>query len=258
MLLVPVLLAVGASGQFGLPGLLWISAALASFCARSPALALLRVRGRGHGEVPALHDASLAAGYIVLALLGGGAVLVVWNRWTLLVFAALTLAGALAYGLAYWARWDRAFGWQVIFVVALTQTGPSVYVAETGRLWPEGLALWGLAVAHFTVGLLYVHLRLRELRESRASPSDRWRLVVVAAVSVAAVILASFYHLAPPASAVALLPALARALHLAAFGSFRKTTLKSLGREELWMALAFGGLGLVAFLLTPQGWYVLT
>jgi hypothetical protein len=255
MLIAPMALAAGAAGHLGMPGLICVVAALAAFCARSPALSLLRVRGRARSEAPASHDAFLAAGYLLIAAASGSALIVGWERWTLVWFAAATLVGVGAYTVAYWWRWDQAIGWQVVFAVALTQTGPALYVAEVGRLQAEAVSLWILAAAYFSARLLVVHGRVRELKEHRALTAERWKQVGVDGLITAGAAVAGALRLAPPLVAIALLPALVRAAYLALVPRYSRTTLKAIGREELWMAVAFTALGLVAFLFVPPGWY---
>jgi hypothetical protein len=177
-----------------------------------------------------------------------------WERWTLVWFAAGTMVGVCLYTVAWWLRWDRAFGWQLVFIVGLTQAGPALYVAETGRMAAEALALWALAVAYFSSGLLYVYLRLSELKESRTVLASRRHLLIVTVFVTALAAVAGALGIAPTWSALALLPALGRALYLSLVPRLSKTTLKAIGREELWMAVAFTALGLVAFFLTPAGW----
>lgn len=256
MIIVPMVLAAVAARSLTAPGLLCVAAALAAFCSRSPALALLKLRGRPDPEIPPLHDAALAAVYVAAAAACGLALVVGWERWVLVWFAAGTLAGIGVYTLAYLLRWDRAFGWQLVFVVGLTQTGPALYVAEVGRLSTEAWALWGLTASYFFAGLLYVYLRLRELKENRPAQASRWRLLLVCAALTAGAALAGAYRLAPAWSALALLPTLGRAAYLAAAPKASRTTLKAIGREELWMAVAFTALGLMAFFLASPDWYV--
>lgn len=254
MIIAPMLLAVGAAGRLTVPGLLCVATALAAFCSRSPALALLQIRGHAHQETPARHDVVLTLIYLGLVSAFGLSLILVWERWTLVWFAAGTLLGIGLYTVACWYRLDRAFGWQVVFVVGLTQAGPALYVAEVGRLSAKALALWGLSSAYFSSGLLYVHLRLSELKESRTVVVSRRRLLAVSGLLTAGAAAAGALGLAPPWTALALFPTLGRAMYLRVVPKYSRMTLKAIGREELWMAVAFTALGFVAFFLVPPGW----
>jgi hypothetical protein len=192
--------------------------------------------------------------YLAVVTACGLYLLIGWERWALGWFAGGTLLGIGLYTVIYWYRWDRAFGWQLVFVVGLTQAGPTLFVAEVGHLSAGALALWGLSAAYFSSGLLYVHLRLSELKESRAVIASRRRLLAVSGLLTAGAGAAGAFGLAPPWTALALLPTLGRAVYLSAVPRYSRTTLKSIGREELWMAVAFTALGLVAFFLAPPGW----
>lgn len=254
MLIAPMLLAVGAVGRLTAPGLLCVAAALAAFCARSPALGFMELRARDRHEVSRGHDAVLAALYLSVVAVCGLSLIIVWERWILIWFAAGTLVGIGLYTAAFWYRRERAFGWQMVFIVALTQTGPTLYVAETGRLAAGALTLWALSVAYFASGLLYVYLRLDELKENKAVAASRRRLLVVSGGLTALAVAAGAFGPAPPWTALALLPTFGRAVYLNVVPRYSRRTLKAIGREELWMAVAFTALGLVVFFTALPGW----
>lgn len=184
MLGMPYLIGVLLGGRAGaVPLLLLGVAGTAAFLAQDIARRFVRGR-RPEGISRWLRI------YAAVTAVSGGALLLVVDdgaRIGLLEVGAIAvvLGGALLWGLAQPTRkrFDRSVFGELLAVPALTLAGPAAVVLGRGGLTAEAWALWGLCIAYFGSGVLFVKMLLDFAKRSRRG--GRVADSVVARVSIA-------------------------------------------------------------------------
>jgi hypothetical protein len=168
MLAAPFLLGLLAGPrETALSASLLAGAGLAGFLGQDVARRVLR-RNRPPGLVPWLF------GYGAATAVLGGLLLLVTSpavRVGLLVVAGIAVALA---AVIFWAvarptgrRFDRSVLGELVAVPALTLTGPAAAVLARGGLDGGALLVWGLCIAYFGSGVLFVKMLLDAAKRTR-------------------------------------------------------------------------------------------
>lgn len=175
-LLVPFGVGTAVAPTFGLPVVLTLLAALATFLLRQPATVWLRVR-RGKARRA---DGPLALTWMIglgvtavactLILLLLGYLTLLWLALPLLLIFALYLAAA-----RYGRTAIRSLGMEVSGAAALALTAPAAYLAGAGQFGLTAASLWLLLAAQNVLGALYVRVRIADTHQR---PTHRRGLVL--------------------------------------------------------------------------------
>ncbi len=253
ILLVP--LATGAAvgemrGGAVLPVLLFLAAALALFCLRTPVEALLgtsAVRAHRGTErqwvvLGAAVYSAIAAVTLLLLFRHGN------NRGLLLLGAAAAASFGVQAGLRKLGRETRTSS-QILGAIGLTSTAAGAYYVTTGQLDARALALWGANWLFAANQIVFVQLRLHAAKvEGIANRfAAGWHAVAGLAVTIV-LLFAAFEAGAMPRRAVlAYHPMILRNLWWY-FQKPKPLNVHRLGVRELISAMVFGGIFIVALL----------
>ncbi len=249
MLLVP--LATGAvlgelQGKTVAPVLLFLAAALALFCLRTPVEALLgasAVRAQGAERQWVWLGAtvySAVAAITLLALFRHG------NRGLLLLGAAAAASFGAQAGLRKLGRSMRTSS-QVLGAIGLTSTAAGAYYVTRGHLDGRALALWGANSLFAANQILFVQLRLHAAKVAGVGNrfAAGWHALLGLAITIV-LLFAAFEAGAMPRRAVlAYHPMILRNLWWF-FQKPRPVKVHRLGVRELISAVIFGAIFIVA------------
>jgi len=225
-----------------LPVLLFLPAALALFCLRTPVEAALGTAAQRIDNASERRVVILAiAGYAAVAGLALAALL--WNgkNPALLMLGAIAAAsfGAQAL-LRRISRASRMLS-QIIGLVGLTSTATAAYYVSTGRLDTTGWMIWAANWLFAANQVHMVQLRIHNAKVSGFSQrlARGWKFLAGEILTVA--LLLAFFHfrLLPKMSVVAFHPMLLRGAAWF-FKKPRPLRVHRLGWMELGFALIFG------------------
>ncbi|HEV2351081.1 MAG TPA: YwiC-like family protein [Terriglobia bacterium] len=254
ILLVPLVTGAAAGfrqGQGAVALALFTLAALALFCLRTPAEALLQTtpwRASSHKEKGAVYVA--IAVYLSVATVALGLLLIWKGDYLLLVLGAAAFAFFLVQaGLKKLGREKRWLA-QMIGSAGLTSTAAGAYYVVTGRLDEPALIFWGLNWLFAANQIHYVQLRIGAAQaKSRREKFLRGKAFLDAQAVTVLLLLVAWLRGAVPASlTLAFLPVFYRGT--AWF--FKKPAplqIHRLGLSELIHAILFGALLILAIYL---------
>ena len=250
MLLVP--LATGAvvgalHGGTVAPVLLFLAAALALFCLRTPVEALL-----GASAVRAQKGAErqwvmLGAGvYSAIAVITLILLFRHGNRGLLLLGAAAAASFGVQAGLRKLGRSTRTSS-QVLGAIGLTSTAAGAYYVTTGHLDARALALWGANWLFAANQILFVQLRLHAAKVQGAGHrlAAGWHALLGLGITIVLLFGAFEAHELPRRAVLAYHPMILRNLWWY-FQKPKPLNVHRLGIRELISALVFGAIFIVA------------
>lgn len=171
MLLAPFLCGWLATGEVGIPLLLFTLCMVFFFFLHDPLFTLVRV----HPAQPGSHERkAIARRYLVAyAVLSVGSMIplvLVYNRILLIpVGLAATLFLVVQTYLMY-TRSEKTVFAELLVVVGLTSTAPLVRYVLIGRLDELGVTLWILNIAFFTSSIFYVKMRVERFARKGNAP----------------------------------------------------------------------------------------
>jgi hypothetical protein len=213
MMLVPWIVGCGVARSFALREIVLLVATLAFFLAETQARAWLKLGLTARPDTAAIAAVRIRTlGLAIAGALAGLALLVVWRRDALLLFAvAGGILAAISLALVRHKR-DRGIGGQVLAVAGFSLTAPLAYYVGRGRLDDAALELWLLNALFFLAAVSYVQLKIEALKRRGGLASLGVRVRVAgAALGLHAAVLAALgvsVALGPlsPAVALAFLP----------------------------------------------------
>jgi hypothetical protein len=138
---------------------------------------------------------------------------------------------------------------QVVGAVALTSTAPAAYYIGTGRFDERAFALW---IANWMFAgnqIQFVQLRIRSARATglKARLASGQSFLWAQTLSLTLLVLASLWHLLPPLSLLAFVPAVVRGSSWF-FQESEPLDVRRLGWSEMKQGVAFGVLLAFTFL----------
>ena len=253
MLLIPLLTGAvvgqmhgGATG----PVLLFLAAALALFCLRTPVEALLgasAVRAQRGTErqwvlLGATAYSAIAAAALILLFRHGN------NRGLLLLGAAAAASFGVQAGLRKLGRSTRTSS-QVLGAIGLTSTAAGAYYVTTGHLDARALALWGANWLFAANQILFVQLRLHAAKVEGIGNrfAAGWHAVAGLVITIVLLFVAFEEHAMPKRAVLAYHPMILRNLWWY-FQKPKPLNVHRLGVRELISALVFGVIFVIALL----------
>lgn len=232
------------------PLLLFTVAALSLFALRTPVENLLgigTISARTAGERRTAFIGSASFAVVAAACLSA----LMWKGHypALLVFGAASACALAMQGvLRKLGRGARMIS-QIVGAIGLTCTAPAAYYIGTGHLDARAFVLW---IANWIFAgnqIHFVQLRIHAARATTfAEKLARGRFFLVGQpILLLVLVWASLWHILPPLSILAFLPAVVRGSRWF-FQKPEPLNVKSLGWSEMKQGLAFGFLLAVAFL----------
>jgi len=169
-------------------------------------------------------------------------------RALFLLGAASAFAFVLQAMLRRWGRGTRVIS-QVVGAIALTSTAPAAYYIGTGQFDERGFALW---IANWMFAgnqIQFVQLRIRSARAMglKAKLASGQSFLLAQTLSWILLAFGSVWHLLPPLSLIAFLPAVVRGLSWF-FAKPEPLDVRRLGWSEMKQGVAFGVLLAFTFL----------
>lgn len=252
VLLVPLFVATGAVGQWGVRSGLLLGTVLSLYLARYP----LVLWARSRFELFPEKGLSILSVWLAIGL-GLGAVLTFNYRLYLLV--PFAMAGALfllVHLMLVRYRNERTILGEFLGIGALTLTAPAAFYAATGSMSALAFLLWFVNVVYFGASVFYVKMRVadRSRTASLQRPEGRLfagSLLLYQGVALSGIALLSYFGLLPPLTVVAFLP---MTLHMAVDAARREKQLdiKRLGFTLVGHSVAFALLVVGAFWISPE------
>ncbi len=253
MLIVPLLLGltIAPAWHWRVPVLLL--AALSFFLVRHPLALLVKMRKRARAKKA--HLRRWAAVYGVIIALSGGWLVFVQGLWWLLpmgIFGGLLLLYHL------WLvsrRQEMSVVGELAGTFGLALGAPMAYYTASGQLDGLALALWLINALYFGGTVFYIKLKVRQQPRLPAPDHVGQRLVKARAclayqtVALTILILLVTFRQAPFLTPLALVPATVKILYGAWRWQDKKSlSLMRLGVTEIFHAVAFAGLVIMAFI----------
>ena len=251
MLIVPLLLGLIVAPMWHGRALILLVAALGFFLVRYPLALLVKKRKRAGDKAYLWRWAII---YSSLTALSGGWLLFGQGLWGL---APLGLAGVLTLGFHLWLvsrRQEMGVVGELAGIIGLALGAPMAYYTATGQLDLTAGLLWVINALYFGGTVFYIKLKVRQ--QPRLPAPDRLseRLVRAKAcltyqtIALTLIILLVTLRQAPVLAPLAFVPATIKILHGAWRWQDKKSlSLVRLGLIEIFHALAFAGLVVVAF-----------
>ena len=204
VLLIPLFVAMGVAGQWGVRSSLLLGAVLSLYLARYPLVLWARSRFEMFPE----KGLSILSVWLAIGL-GLGAVLTFNYRLYLLVpFAVVGALFLLVHLMLVRYRNERTIVGEFLGIGALTLTAPAAFYAVTGSVAARAFLLWFVNVAYFGASVFYVKMRVAD-RSRTEKPEGRLfagSLLLYQAVVLICIGLLSYFDLLPPLIFVAFLP----------------------------------------------------
>lgn len=168
-----LIIGAAAGGRLGVEWVLVVAAALLLFLAREPLAKLWRTRGRSVAAERRRGWLRWLAVEVGLGLAAGFVLVIGFQRWALLAFAAIG-AGLFLLHLS-WSirRQDRTLGAELLGTVGLTAAAPaSVAALDQGglELW---LTVWLACILYFASGVFFVRMRIAGAMRPAEWPRNR-------------------------------------------------------------------------------------
>lgn len=244
---------IGFSSATDLSALLWLTVAvLAAFCLRSPienSLPASPFRARGSAE---WRWVTVAASIYALTGALAVAMLIRAGFWGLLWKLGLVAAGffVLQAVVRRLGRVGRLSG-EMIGAFGLTLAAVAGWAVAAGEFRQQAVAIWILNGLFAFDQILFVQLRIREVRAGNGSSGSRGRkLFLGVEVFIALLICGGAYAgLVPWLVLLAFLPVFVRGAAWALRSAHGRLQIHRLGKSELSYSILFGLLLIAAFYL---------
>lgn len=243
----------GFSSVANLPGLLWLTvAATATFSLRTPlenSLPASPFRARTPGErrwvIAAMAVYALACALAVVMLWYEGDFGLVWKP-ALAASGLFVLQGAVKRA----GRTGRLVG-EIVGAFGLALVALAAWSVGAGRFGFEGVTLWLMNGLFATNQILYVQLRIGEMRGSKGPTYSGGKLLFLVGEVLTAVVLIAAWRarLLPLLALLAFLPILVRGGVWSFRPSAQLVHIHRLGKTELAHAILFGLLVIAGFRL---------
>ncbi|MGI5835775.1 MAG: YwiC-like family protein [Chloroflexota bacterium] len=269
MLLIPYFLGTVASGWGGWSSTLMLISIIALFTSVRPLEILLLGGNKPATAAPLVADnvrdkrCHLRKTQAILWLaifwgIGGTSTIILlqaYQRWQLAplgVIAGIALVAALSFRRR--SRWDRSWPVRLLYIAALSLSGPAAYYAASGDFSRPAFAVWFLAFLYSGASLFYVRLLTRSAHQQPGKQAKRVTNAGVARqlglyLALATLSLATLTHFdwLPPLAGLAFIPLIVKLLWVPWRRNYRPT-LKEIGIAEVGHAAIFTVLA--AFALT--------
>jgi len=245
--------AIGFSSFTDFSTLLWLTmAVVAAFCLRTPienSLPGSPFRPRGSAEwrwvIVAASLYALTGTLAVAMLMSAGFLGLLWKLG--LVAAGFFVLQAVAKRLG---RSSRLPG-EIIGAFGLTLAAVAGWAVAAGGFDQQALAIWILNGLFAVDQILFVQLRIREVRAGKSSSGFSGRILFLAVEALLALLLIGGAHAGfiPWLALLAFLPVLVRGGTWALRTDHGRLQIHRLGKSELFHSILFGVLLIVAFRL---------
>ncbi|MEW5957469.1 MAG: YwiC-like family protein [Chloroflexota bacterium] len=252
MLTVPLSLGLVIAPAWHNRALVLVVAALVFFLARFPLATLVKTRRRRNpGRFDQWQWVAVYSGVTLLS--GAWLVLAQGLGW----LAPLGLVGGLLLGYHLWLvarREEMSIGGEVAGIGGLALGAPLAYYAASGQLDRTAAALWLVNALYFSGTVFYIKLKVRQQPRLPAPDHLVERLIKAKAclayqtAALTLVIALAAFRQAPVLTLLAFAPATVKVLVGAGRWQDKQSlNLVRLGLTELFHALAFAGLVIIAF-----------
>jgi YwiC-like protein len=142
MLYAPFALGLTVAGRITTPALLLLVTTTATFIAREPLLIWWRARKRGRQTPSSIKAAKLLSVYLGAGAASGAALILIYDLYSLILFAMIGLALLTINGWQATRLVDRTVLGEATAIAGLTMTAPAAYYAVSGALNSTALWLW--------------------------------------------------------------------------------------------------------------------
>jgi hypothetical protein len=244
---VPLVIGAGLGGGFDWFALFFTLSSLGIFLSYLPAQTVLREAfGRAQDQDKLIAAYQWTAIYFTAGILLGLPVLVIRERWLLLPIGVASM-GCFLLSFFLARRQPKTITSDLVSVLGVTLTGPSMYYVVTGQLDRTAFVLWLLNILFFASCIFHVQMRIRALgvKKTQWSFGDRLRCngfnLIFHAVMIAVLLLLVFEHWIPSIVLFAFAPitvyAVCGTAKLTNDRDFRKLGLTLLGHSIVFMVL---------------------
>ncbi|MDO8670490.1 MAG: YwiC-like family protein [Dehalococcoidia bacterium] len=254
MLLIPYVIGLGVAARLGLESLLFLCGILLVFLASEPLSVIVKsLRVNSLGPI-SRRGAALRWFLLYLSLTGLATlpIVLVYDRWWMVLFGVLGLSFLGLQGFIEARRMDRTIAGELVGAVGLSLSAPGVYYVTLGDLDATALLLWLLCALHMMGSVLYINMRLRQ-HLARGKCSDfsarlaiGRKVIVYLAVLLAVLVVLSLLGQVPILAIVAFVPFVYKVLR-AILWLIPSFSFKRIGLLELAGSALFAGLLILSY-----------